>query len=79
MLYLSYIDGKYYVKKQQDLYQVQVIPGAISPHLFQPLILILKAIAGYWCILFALLGQYVFGVWKTTPIPAKWKLERVLR
>lgn len=68
VLHLKQKDGLHYIQRQEDLYQVQVIPGRIFPGLPEVIVLI-KLFIGFFCIFLAEFGQRILGVWTTTNKP----------
>ncbi len=54
-------NGRYYIKRQEDIYQVQELPGRLLP--FLPwLIISIKLFAGFNCMLLTFFFQ-LFGFW----------------
>ncbi|CEH13503.1 hypothetical protein CBOM_01423 [Ceraceosorus bombacis] len=55
-------DGRFYIKRQEDYYEPQVLPGLIFPGL-SPLIQIVKLIIGFNCWVLTFIIGYTLGWW----------------
>ncbi|PWN32972.1 uncharacterized protein FA14DRAFT_174618 [Meira miltonrushii] len=56
-------DGRFYVKRQEDYYQPQTLPGKLIPG-FDIVILLSKRICTFICLLLALFCRVVFRHWR---------------
>lgn len=60
-------DGLFYVHRQQDFYEPQVMPGQLVPGGWT-IINLIKLCAGFGCAIMAMLAMFITGYWKTTAV-----------
>lgn len=61
-------DKKFYISRQEDLYAVQEMPGAVHS-IVQQSIITIKLIVGLLIMFYVALFQY-FGIWVPKPVSA---------
>lgn len=60
-------DGLFYVHRQQDFYEPQVMPGQLVPGGWT-IINLIKLCSGFGCAIMAMIVVLLTGYWKTTPV-----------